>query len=102
MKQFTFYITVLIDLIELGTLQSDIQSKASTWKHISKLANDYYSVHHALKQQQQQRQHQPTNAISERSLDWLAICIKNICKSIEENIQTCLETVMNHIFFSTT
>lgn len=86
-------LAVLIELIGLGSLQSDIKSIASTWKHISKLAIGYHTVYRAL---QQQQQHDPSES-DDAPLDWLSKCIESICKSIEENVQKSVEAVNNDL-----
>lgn len=78
-------------MIGLGSLQSDIKSTASTWKHISRLATGYHSIHRGI--QQQHGQYDPIDATSDNSLVWLTICIENICKLIMKNMQTSLEKV---------
>lgn len=82
--------TVLMELIALGSLQSDVKSIASTWKHISKLAISYHSVYRTL--QQQQMPHHPIEP-DDDSLDWLNICIESICKLIDENLQKSSDAV---------
>lgn len=90
LNQFWFIIflsrTVLIELVALGSLQTDVKSIASTWKHISKLATGYHSVYLTLQQQ-------PDDATSNDSLDWLNMCIESICKLIEENLAKSSDAV---------
>lgn len=88
-SQFSSFYTVLVELIGLGSLQSDLKSIASTWKHVSKLALDYHSVYHTLQLQQN-----PIES-NDESLSWLNICIESLCKLIAENVQKSLDAVMH-------
>lgn len=83
---------VLQGLVELGhqqSLQNDIKSMASTWKHLSRLATEFHRVYRHL-QQQSPSEFEPT---SEDFLDWFRLCVQNICELITNNLNTMLKMV---------
>lgn len=82
---------VLKALVQLGNQQShrnDVKSMANTWKHLSKLAIDFRIIYSTLQQQQNCTE---LNDISEDFLDWIGLCIDNICKLITSNVQKFLQ-----------
>lgn len=85
---FTLF-AVLIELVGLASLQSDIKSIASTWKHISKLAIGYHTIYRT----QQQQLDLIESDSNDESLEWLNVCVESICKSIAENVQKSLDAV---------
>lgn len=87
------YFLVFRDLAELGEHQSsqnDVKSMAITWKHISKLATDFYSIYRAVKQQNHLTD---TNGSLDDLLDWITLCVENICKQIRNCVQKWPEMV---------
>lgn len=81
---------VLQALVQLGKHQSqnnDVKSMANTWKHLSKLATDFRNIYCKLRHQDCTE----LNDYSEDLLDWVALCVENICQLITTNVQKMLK-----------